>query len=521
VDTHTRVAPSPQAGRREWIGLAVLVLPSLLIALDVNALFLALPHLSADLGTSSTQQLWIIDVYGFLLAGLLITMGTLGDRIGRRKLLLIGVTAFGAASVLAASSTSPGMLIAARAAMGVAAATLMPSTLALISNMFRDDKQRATAIAVWATSQFAGAALGPVVTGLLLERFWWGSVFLLNVPFMLLLLMAGPLLLPEYSTPNAGRLDLSSVILSLAATLPIVYGIKELAAGDAGAPSVPIVAIVAGAAFGVVFVRRQLRLADPLLDLRLLSQRSFAAILATLVLAGAAMAGTGLLVTQYLQTVLGYSPAQAALWFAPMGLAVAVGTMLAPAIGRRTKDGPAIAGGLGVSVLGFALLTQIHEPGGLAFVVLGIAVIALGTGPLFALGTGLIIGSAPREKAGSAASMSETSNHFGGNLGFAVLGTISAAIYRHQMAGAIPAGIPEDAAQAAGETLAGATAAAAYLPAGPATDLLDTAHGAVAAGLNTLGFIGATLFITLAILVATAIPRAADREPDRGPRPGP
>jgi len=217
------------ATRREWAGLAVLALPTLLVSIDVFVLLLALPRLSQDLHASSTQQLWISDIYGFLLAGFLVTMGTLGDRMGRRRLLLAGATAFGLASVLAAYAGSPAMLIAARALLGIAGATLSPSTLALISNMFRQPRQRAVAIGVWMACFMAGAAIGPVAVGVMLEHFWWGSVFLLGVPAMALLLALGPVVLPEYRAPAAGRLDLGSVALSLAAIMPVVYGLTELA----------------------------------------------------------------------------------------------------------------------------------------------------------------------------------------------------------------------------------------------------------------------------------------------------
>jgi len=209
--------------------LAVIALPCLLYSMDLTVLFLAVPHLSADLQPSSTQLLWITDIYGFLLAGLLITMGTLGDRIGRRRLLLLGAALFGLASLLAAYATSPGLLIAARALLGVAGATLAPSTLSLLRNMFHDHRQRTVAIAVWITSFSAGAAIGPLLGGVLLERFWWGSVFLLAVPVMLLLLVLGPMLLPEYRDPDAGRLDLGSAALSLTAVLAVIYGLKQLA----------------------------------------------------------------------------------------------------------------------------------------------------------------------------------------------------------------------------------------------------------------------------------------------------
>src|SRR6266699_3951247 len=220
---------APPAGRREWIALAVIALPCLLYSMDLSVLYLALPSLTADLKPSSGELLWITDIYGFMLAGFLITMGTLGDRIGRRRLLLIGAAAFGLASVLAAFATSVAMLIAARALLGIAAATLAPSTLSLIRNMFLDTGQRTFAIGVWVTSFSLGGALGPLLGGLLLHFFWRRSVFPLALPVMALLLAVGPRLLPEFRDPDAGRFDLVSAALSLVSVLALVYGIKELA----------------------------------------------------------------------------------------------------------------------------------------------------------------------------------------------------------------------------------------------------------------------------------------------------
>ena len=504
MNTNTANGTGPRAGRREWLGLAVLALPTLLIALDIGVLFLALPHLSADLGASANQQLWIMDIYGFMLAGFLVTMGTLGDRIGRRKLLLIGAAAFGVASVVAAFSTSPEMLIVARALLGVAGATLGPSTLALISNMFRDARQRGVAISLWATCQFGGAALGPVVGGLLLERFWWGSVFLLGVPVMVLLLTVGPVLLPEYRDTNAGRPDMSSVVLSLAAILPVIYGIKELAVHGVQTPTAAIATIVVGVAVGVVFVRRQLRLADPLLDLHLFGECSFSIALSAMTLGSAALAGTSLLTSQYVQSVVGLSPAQAGLWQAPTGLGIAAGVLLVPAITQKMKPATAIVAGLALSAVGLLLLTQVGSADGL-IVVLAVAVVAFGVGPLFVLGTGMVVGSALPEKAGSAASLSETSNEFGSTLGLAILGSVGAAVYRHQMADAIPSGVPIEAAETARETIAAATSVARQLPVGSAFELLDTAREAFTSGLNVVAAIGAVVFVALAVLTVTAI----------------
>ncbi|MER8089751.1 MFS transporter [Streptomyces sp. NPDC087532] len=476
---------------RAWLGLAVLMLPTLLVAMDATALLLALPRLSADLGADNVEQLWISDSYGFMVAGLVITMGTLGDRIGRRRLLMIGGAAFAVLSLVAAFAVDPLMLIVARALLGVAGATLAPSTLALITNMFREEGQRGKAIAIWATCQFTGGALGPVLAGFLLQYFWWGSVFLFAVPAMVLLLLAGPVLLPEFRSDRAGRLDPGSVGLSLVAVLLMVYGIKQLTVE--GAPVVAMTALAIGAAFGLLFVRRQLRLETPLLDLRLLRNRPFTAVLVALVFAGIAMAGTGLLVTQYLQSVLGHSPFASAVLFAPMGLGVAVGTMAAPALARRMKQTTAIAGGLVGSALGSLLLVGVDGASALPLVMTGIAVLALGTGPLFALGTGLVVGSVPPERAGSAASMSETGNYFGGSLGFALLGVVAAVVYRGRMNGT-------------SDSLAGAVAASRHLPADRGAELLRTAREAFTAGLHVTGVVAAVIFAGLAALILAMRP---------------
>ncbi|GGX27307.1 MFS transporter [Streptomyces noursei] len=479
---------------RAWWGLVVLMLPTLLVAMDMTALLLALPQLSADLGATSLQQLWISDSYGLMVAGLVITMGTLGDRIGRRRLLMIGGAAFAVLSVLAAFAVNPLMLIVTRALLGVAGATLAPSTLALITNMFRDERRRGRAIAIWATCQFTGGALGPVLAGFLLQHFWWGSVFLVAVPAMALLLLAGPVLLPEFRSDRAGRLDLADVGLSLAAVLLLVYGIKQLTVESV--PVVPAVALVVGVALGSLFVRRQLRLPTPLLDLRLLRHRPFTAVIVALVFAGIAMAGTGLLVTQYLQSVLGFSPVMSAVLFAPMGLGVAVGTMAAPTLTRWIPQTTAIAGGLVASALGSLLLVGVDGPGALPLVMIGIAVLALGTGPLFALGTGLVVGSVPPERAGSAASMSETGNYFGGSLGFALLGLVAAVVYRGRMGGL-------------SDSLAGAIAAGQRLPTDRGAELLHQARAAFTASLHTTGVIAAVVFAGSAVLVHTM------RQPNR------
>src|SRR5262245_17163212 len=385
-----------RAGRREWIGLAVLAFPTLLLSLDMSALHLAVPHLAADLRPSSTQLLWIIDIYGFMVAGFLITMGTLGERIGRRKLRMFGGAAFGLASVAAAFATSPAMLIGARALLGVAGATLMPSTLALISNMFRDPRQRGTAIAVWMSCFMGGMVVGPVVGGLLLSVFWWGSVFLLSVPVMIMLLVTAPKLLPEYRDEHAGRLDLASVALSLATILPIVFALKEIAKN--GPVVSTVVVLVIGLGFGVVFVRRQQRLADPMLDLSLFRNRTFTAALCIMLVGATTMGGVFLLVSQYLQLVAGLSTAQAGIALVPQAGAVVVGSMIAPRLAKRIRPEFVLGFGMLVAAGGILLFTQLGTDS-MMLVVLGLSVSAFGMGPQGVLGTEMVIGSVPATKA--------------------------------------------------------------------------------------------------------------------------
>jgi DHA2 family multidrug resistance protein-like MFS transporter len=464
-------------------------------------LHLAVPHLSADLKPSSTQLLWIVDIYGFMIAGSLITMGTLGDRIGRRRLLLSGAVAFGIASVLAAFSTSAGMLIASRAILGIAGATLMPSTMSLIRNMFHDPNERTAAIGVWVSGFSVGSAIGPLVGGFLLEHFWWGSVFLLAVPVMALLLVLGPVLLPEFRDPKAGRPDVFSAALSLAAVLSMIYGLKQMAYGPGWLPAL---FIVAGLGLGIVFVQRQRVLADPLIDLQLFRAPAFSASLVTYTLATFVAFGVFLFIAQYLQLVLGLSPLQAGLWSMPGAIASIAGSNLAPVIVRRISPAVVISGGLALAAISFGLLTQVGVSS-LAVVVVAWTVMSLGFGMTFTLTADLVVGSAPPERAGAASALSETSAEFGGALGLAVLGSIGIAVFRSQLAATMPIGVTSEAAKAAQETLAGAVAVAGQLPDPLGAALLRTAHEAFVQGLQVNAIIGTVVMIGLTVLTATLV----------------
>ncbi|MGH6692182.1 MAG: MFS transporter [Gammaproteobacteria bacterium] len=424
--------PAPTATRREWIGLGVIALPCLLYSMDLTVLNLALPALGAHLKPSSVQLLWIVDIYGFLVAGSLLTMGTLGDRIGRRRLLLIGAVVFGIASVMAAFSSSAEMLIAMRALLGIAGATLAPSTLSLIRNMFHDTQERTFAIGVWITSYSVGAAIGPLLGGMLLEYFWWGSVFLLAVPVMALLLAVGPLLLPEYRDPDAGRLHIPSAVLSLAAVLALIFGLKQ--AAQDGMSWLPALAIVGGVALAVLFVRTQRTLADPLIDLRVFRVPAFSAALAIYTLATFVAFGIFVFMVQYLQLVLGMTPLMAGLWTVPFALGFVLGSMLAPRLVRRLRRADIMAGGLVLAGLGYILLTQVSRTAGPGVLVAGMVLQSIGLAPVFTLTNDLIIGAAPPQRAGAAAGISETGSELGGALGIALLGSLATAIYGSALA---------------------------------------------------------------------------------------
>ncbi|HEX2132556.1 MAG TPA: MFS transporter [Actinophytocola sp.] len=501
------------AGRREWTGLAVLALPTLLLSLDMSVLHLAVPHLAADLRPSSTELLWIIDVYGFMIAGFLVTMGTLGDRIGRRRLLMIGGAAFGLASVAAAFAASPAVLIGARALLGIAGATLMPSTLALISNMFQNPRQRGTAIAVWMSCFMGGMVVGPVVGGLILEVAWWGAVFLLAVPVMVLLLAVAPKLLPEYRDERAGRLDLASVALSLGAILPVVFALKEIA--KAGPDPRNLVALVVGLGVGVVFVRRQRRLAEPMLDLSLFRNRTFSAALSIMLVGAITMGGVFLLVSQYLQLVEGLSASQAGLALVPQAGAVVVGSLIAPRLARRIRPEFVLGFGMLVAAVGLLLFTQVDGGDGVVLVVLGLSVAGFGMGPQGVLCTEMVVGSVPPRRAGAASAMSETSGEFGIAMGIAVFGSVGTAVYRDQVT--VPDQLPADVAAEATESLAGAVTVARGLDEQAAGALLTSAREAFASGLHTVAAVGAVVVVTFAVVGMVALRRTRPAAPEVAP----
>jgi DHA2 family multidrug resistance protein-like MFS transporter len=491
----------PRATAREWLALAVLCLPTMLAAVDVNITFLALPHLSADLGATGTEQLWISDVYGFLIAGLLVTAGNLGDRIGRRTVLLGGAALFLVASVVAAYATSPAVLVGARAVLGIAGATLVPSVLALLRGMFRDPKQMGAAMGAWGTSLMAGMVLGPVIGGLLLRSFWWGSIFLMAVPVMALLLLTAPFLVPDSHDPQARRLDLVGVVLSVAAVLPFIYGLKTLARN--GWQVAPVVALVAGLLCGVAFVHRQRRVPNPLLDLSLFRNRALSTTLVLALLIAVAMGGVGLMATQYLQLVAGLPPFETGLWLLlPSAVMIVVGN-LAPALARRVRPAHILTTGSIVAAVGTVVLTRVPDASGLATVLVGVTTVYVGAAAIGPMAPFLVMSSAPQHKAGAAGSLASTAGELGVALGVAVLGIIGTATYRGRVD--VPQGVAPDAGAAARDSIAGAAAAVPRLPADAGSALLASAREAFTAGLHTVAMVSVVIFLALAVVARTGL----------------
>nr|MBA2677927.1 MFS transporter [Ktedonobacteraceae bacterium] len=452
----------PRASQRSWTGLFVIALASLLYSLDATVLELAVPQMSAALHPTSSQFLWIVDIYSFLLAGFLIPMGILGDHIGRRRLLLIGAATFGLASCAAAFSISALMLITARAILGIAAATLAPSTLSLIRNMFLHPQQRTLAIGIWVESFSAGAAIGPLVGGALLTYFWWGSVFLASVPVMLLLLVLGPVVLPEYRDSSAGRLDLISVVLLPVAILAVIYGIKQFAQDGVG--WLPSGVLLVGLILIAVLVRRQQQVAYPLIDLHLFRLPVFSTVLAMYTLGFFVTFVAFLFIAQYLQLVLGMKPLLAGLWTLPESVGLIISSLIAPVLVRWVRPTSVLAAGLVVVAVSFGILTQVGGVVDLWIVVSGSVLLALGISPVSIISTDLIVGSVPPERAGVASGFVETSSEFGGAPGIALLGSVATVVYRQNLSSTISKLVPQQVAMVAQDTSGAALSVSSQLP---------------------------------------------------------
>lgn len=486
-----RTAPAAETVRRpgRWLALAVLVLAVLLVAVDATVLGLATPFISEDLRPSGNQLLWIGDVYSFVIAGLLVSMGSLGDRIGRKRILLVGATAFGAISVLNAYATTPELMILARALLGVAGATLMPATLALIRNLFNDPRERSLAVGIWGATASAGTAVGPIVGGFLLEHFWWGSVFLINLPVMAVLVLVGARTLPESRNPHPGPWDLVSVVLSLVGMIGVVYAIKEAASHGFAPAALGIGLLGAAALYG--FVRRQFTLPVPLLDMRLFRRRGFSGAVLADLLTVLGMSGLVFFLSQYLQLVQGMRPLEAGLAELPAAVGAVAAGLVAGRAARRFSVRAVVSGGLAAVGLALAALTMLSRTTGYPLLGAALLVVGVGAGFSFTVTADVILSSVPKERAGSASAVSETAYELGAALGIALLGSIVTGAYRGFTG---PAGTPA----AAHESLGGAVESAATLPAPTADALLNAARDSFVHGLHLASAAGAAVLLTTA-----------------------
>lgn len=498
----------PRATARSWIGLAVLVLPLLLITIDGTVLILGLPAISADLSPTGIEQLWMIDIYSLVLAGLLVAMSTVGDRFGRRRNLLIGSVVFTIASVVGAFATTPWMLIGARALLGVGGAIMMPSTLSLVRNMFLDRQQRRYAMAVWAAMASVGAAVGPIVGGWVIETFSWQAAFLMNIPVMVVLLVLGPRLLPESRNPDLHRIDVISVVLSLVGMIGVVYAIKTLTGGKDTALATS--ALVVGLIAIVAFVRRQLTLPTPLLEVRLFKVRYFRGAVIGDLLSILAMVGALVALVQYLQLVLGLNPLEASVWLIPQAICAAAAAFAAAMLVQRFLPAYVIAVGLLIAAIGFALTIFLSPTSSPVLIATSLALVALGAGVGLALSNDIIMSSVQPARAGQAAATSETAYELGTTLGTAVLGGVLVAWYTRVVSAELDAiDLSEPLRERASSTMAEAQLVATEVDSSTGASVLEIAEAAFTEAITVAGLAGAVIMVLTATWAGLTLRGAA------------
>lgn len=500
-------APLSLSRGRRWAAVAVLTASLLVITMDMTILNIALPEMAAELHPTSDQQLWIIDVYSLVLAGLLVSFAAIADRWGRKRMLLLGYTIFGGASLLILFATSAESVIAIRALLGIGGAMIMPITLSLIRVIFTDPKERATALSIWAAVSGLGAAVGPLVGGLLLEHFSWHAAFLINVPLMIAGVIAGIFLLPESRVSSTGRLDFLAAILSLAGMTLLVWAIKMF--GKASSFLVPdaLIAFAAGAALLAWFIVRSMRSTTPLLELRLFRNRAFSAGIIAALGSTFAMVAALLLVAQWMQLVDGASPVEAGIRMFPIAIAGAIASLSAPPLARLIGARAVLAGGVGLAGVGMLLVGM--QPGTLTnvTVILALTLVGAGTGSL-AIGSAMIMHSSPEEKAGSAGALEETSYELGAVLGVAILGSISALLYRAELIrSGVLGGIDPDLAGQAKESLGAAVGISGELG---APQLAHDAGIAFTHSMQWTGIAGGIIMLVVAVTVFFLTPKSTD-----------
>jgi EmrB/QacA subfamily drug resistance transporter len=499
---HSDGAAGGAVHQRRWWALLVLCLSLIVIGMDNTILNVALPTLARDLGATASELQWMVDSYILVFAGLLLTMGALGDRFGRKRALNAGLLIFVAGSVASAFAGSPEVLIASRAAMGIGGALIMPSTLSIITNVF-PAKERGRAIGVWAGVAGLGIVVGPVVGGWLLENFWWGSVFLVNVPVVAMAILAGWPLVPDSRDPRATPLDPVGALLSIAALVTLVYGIIESPARGR-TDSLILGSIGTAVVLAVAFIGWERRVEHPMLRMEFFRNPRFSAASGAITLVFFALFGSVFLLTQHLQFVLGYTPLQAGFRVLPVAALI----VAAPLSARLVESiGTKIVVFAGLLATGLGLLSTIDVTSGYGLVAASLAVLGTGMGMTMAPATESIMGSLPLAKAGVGSAMNDTTRMVGGSLGVAVLGSILASGYRVAIEPAL-GGLPPGVAQAAGDSIGAASTMAARL--GPqGQGLLDAARSAFIDGMGDAVLVGAGVAASAALLVLVFLPARA------------
>ena len=514
----TTTEPTVERDPRRWWALAVLCFSLLLIVMDNTIVNVALPTIQRDLDATSSQLQWIVDSYVLVFAGLLLTMGSLGDRFGRKGALSLGLAIMGGASVLSAWSTSAEQLIAWRAVMGIGGALIMPATLSILTNVFTDHRERARAIAIWAGTAGMAVAIGPVTGGWLLEHFWWGSVFLVNAPVVVIALVAGWKLVPTSRDPDARPLDPLGALLSIAGLVVLVWAIIE--APDHGWTDPLILEAFALAAVLLgLFAWHERRTDHPMLDLVFFRNARFSAASAAVTMTFFAMFGSLFLYTQYLQFVLGYSALSTGVRFVPMAMVMMIVAPSSARLVERIGTKAVVATGLTVNGISLVLGSFLTPDGGYGPMLAVLLIMAVGMGLTMAPATESIMGSLPLGKAGVGSAVNDTTRQVGGALGVAVIGSTLSSVYGAKMADALAGRpVPAEAASAIEDSVGAAVQIASRIGGSAGQVLSDTARSAFVDGMGVALLVAAGVAFAGAVVVLRFLPaRAPEPEPASAP----